>query len=123
MLGIDIVENTRIGESIEKFGDRFLKRIYTEREREYCFSQKNPLPCLASRWAVKEAVIKAFYQTFGVVLKFKQIEVLGKKGLPARVIILGKEANLLKENGKTIVISLAHERNYSVAVAQIIQER
>lgn len=123
MLGIDIVENARISKSIEKFGDRFLKRIYTEQEREYCFSQKNPIPCLAARWAVKEAVIKAFFQTFGIVLKFKQIEVLGEKGLPARVIILGKESKFLKENGKAIVISLAHEKNYSVAVAQIIQER
>jgi len=120
MLGIDIVENSRIEESLKRFGERFLKRIYTEREIEYCNSYKDNVPCLAARWATKEAVIKAFFQTFGVVLKFKQIEVLGKKGLPAKVEILGKERELLK--GYQIVISLAHERNYSVAVAQIVRK-
>ena len=120
MLGVDIVENDRIRRSLERFGERFLNRIYTEGEREYCFSQKDPIPCLAARWAAKEAVIKAFFQTFGVVLKFKRIEVKGKRGFPAEVRILGQEAELLRESGKRIVISLAHERHYSVAVAQIV---
>jgi len=119
MLGIDIVENGRIEESLKRFGEKFLKRIYTPREVNYCNSFKEPIPCLAARWAAKEAVIKAFFQTFGVVLKFKQIEVLGKKGYPAKVEILGEEKELLK--GFEIVISLAHERNYSVAVAQIVR--
>ena len=118
MLGVDIVENKRIEESYKKYGERFLKRIYTPSEIEYCFSFKEPIPCLAARWAAKEAVIKAFFQIFGVVLKFKQIEILGKKGYPAEVRILGKEGELLK--GRKIVISLSHERAFSVAVAQIL---
>ena len=120
MLGVDIVENSRIAEGINRFGERFLNRIYTEREREYCLSQKDPIPCLAVRWAAKEAVIKAFFQTFGVVLKFKQIEVRGKRGYPAEVVILGEEAKYLEKFGKRVVISLAHERSFSVAVAQIV---
>ena len=120
MLGIDIVENSRIAESLNRFGERFLNRIYTEREKEYCLSQREPIPCLAARWAAKEAVIKAFFQTFGVVLKFKQIEVRGKRGYPAEVVLLGEESKLLEREGKKIVISLAHERAFSVAVAQIV---
>ncbi len=120
MLGIDIVDNSRIERSLKKFGDRFLTRIYTPREREYCFSQKNPIPCLAARWAAKEAVIKAFFQSFGVVLKFRQIEVVGRRGLPAEVYILGKEGELLRESEKKVIVSLAHEKEYSVAVAQIV---
>ncbi len=119
MLGIDIVENDRIRESLTKFGDRFLKRIYTPTEVEYCYSFKDPIPCLAVRWAAKEAVIKAFFQLFGKVLKFKQIEIRGKKGFPAEVNILGEEASLLK--GYRIVLSLAHERSHSVAVVQIVR--
>jgi len=121
MLGVDIVENARIEDSYRKYGKRFLNRIFTPAEVEYCFSYKNPIPCLAARWAAKEAVIKAFFQTFGKVLKFKQIEVLGRKGYPAEVRILGKERELLNESGKRIVISISHEKTFSVAVAQILE--
>ncbi|RTZ61038.1 MAG: holo-[acyl-carrier-protein] synthase [Gammaproteobacteria bacterium] len=122
MLGIDIVSNERIRKSLETFGERFLERIYTEREIEYCQTFRDPVPCLAARWAAKEAVIKAYFQIFGKVLKFKQIEVLGKKGYPATAVILGKEGEQLKKHNLKVIISLAHERDYSVAVAQIVRK-
>ena len=122
MLGLDLVENERIERSFEKFGERFLKRVFTEGEIDYCRSYRDFIPCLAARWAAKEAVIKAFFQTFGVVLKFKQIEVKGRKGLPAEVVIHGKEGELLKEKGMEIIISLTHERKFSAAVAQIVRK-
>ena len=122
MLGIDLVENDRIKRSFEKFGDRFLKKIFTEKEVEYCRSYRDFIPCLAARWAAKEAVIKAFFQTFGVVLNFKQIEVRGKKGLPAEVVIHGEEGKLLERENLKIVISLTHERKFSAAVAQIVKK-
>jgi len=121
MLGVDIVSNERIRRSLETFGERFLKRIYTPREVEYCRSFADPVPCLAARWAVKEAVIKAYFQLFGKVLRFKQIEVLGRKGYPAAAIIAGEEGKRLEELKLQLVISLAHERDYSVAVAQIVR--
>ena len=68
----------------------FLKRVYTEEELRYCQSQKSFYECLSARWACKEAVLKAFYHAYGVVLKFSEIEVLGDRGKPARVRILRK---------------------------------
>jgi holo-[acyl-carrier protein] synthase len=121
MLGVDIVSNERIRRSLETFGERFLKRVYTPREVEYCQSFADPVPCLAARWAVKEAVIKAYFQVFGKLLRFKQIEVLGRKGYPATAVILGKEGKRLEELKLQLIISLAHERDYSVAVAQIVR--
>jgi holo-[acyl-carrier protein] synthase len=123
MLGIDIVENERIRRGIEKFGERFLKRIFTEGEVEYCKTYKDWVPCLAARWAAKEAVIKAFFPIFGKVLRFKQIEIKGRKGLPPTAVIHGKEGDLLKRGGYRLVVSIAHERKFSVAVAQIIREK
>jgi holo-[acyl-carrier protein] synthase len=122
MLGIDIVENIRIEESLKKFGERFLKRIYTEREVEYCNTYREKIPCLAARWAAKEAVIKAYYPVFRRVLKFKQIEILGKKGLPPTAVVHGEEGRLLEENGLQVVVSIAHERKFSVAVAKIVKK-
>jgi len=118
MVGVDIVQNRRIEEAIERFGERFLKRIYTERELKYCNSQRAKIPCLSARWACKEAVLKAFYIEFGILLKFKEIEVLGNRGLPARVVLHNEEAKRVLGN-REVVISISHERDYSVAVAYI----
>ena len=120
MIGIDIVDNSRIAQVYDRFGENFLKKIYTAREKNYCFSQKNPIPCLAARWAAKEAVIKAFFQYFNIKLKFGQIEIRGYRGYPPKVVILGKEKEILEKAGKKVVVSLAHENNYSIAIAQII---
>ncbi len=118
MIGVDIVKNERIERALEKFGERFLNRIYTERELEYCNSHSARIPCLSARWACKEAVLKAFYTEFGVLLRFKEIEVLGDRGRPAKVVINREDAeDLLK--GRELVVSLSHERDYSVAVAFI----
>ena len=119
MVGIDIVSNERIKSAIERFGDRFLRRVYTQKELEYCKGQRSAYECLSARWACKEAVLKAFYQEFGVLLKFSQIEVLGNAGHPAVVNILLDNAKELTR-GKKILVSISHERDYSVAVALIL---
>jgi holo-[acyl-carrier protein] synthase len=122
MVGVDIVSNKRIEESLNRFGERFLRRIYTGREIDYCRSYKDFIPCLAARWAAKEAVIKAFFQVFGIVLKFKQIEIHGKKGCPAKVNLPVEYLQMLEERNLYLLISLSHERDYSVAVAQIVKK-
>ncbi len=118
MIGVDIVSNERIGKAIEKFGEMFLKRIYTPLELEYCRKQADWIACLSARWAGKEAVLKAVYQSKGVVLKFSEIEILGDFGKPAKVRLLREELKNLQ-----VLISLSHEREYSVAVAIIINNK
>ncbi|RMH81018.1 MAG: holo-[acyl-carrier-protein] synthase [Acidobacteria bacterium] len=116
MLGIDIVRNERIKEAVDRFGDRFLSRVYTREELSYCKGQKSFYECLSARWACKEAVLKAFYREFGILLRLKEIEVLGDRGKPARVRILRGGVEDVH-----IVVSLSHERDYSVAVAYILK--
>ncbi len=118
MLGVDIVQNERIRRAVERFGERFLKRVFTEEELSYCMSQKDTIPCLSARWACKEAVLKAFYQEFGFLLKFKEIEVLGNSGKPAKVVIRNERAKEVLR-GREVIVSISHERDYSVAVALI----
>ncbi|NAZ07006.1 MAG: holo-[acyl-carrier-protein] synthase [Thermocrinis sp.] len=118
MIGVDIVSNERIRKAVERFGERFLKRIYTPLELEYCKKQAGWIACLSARWAGKEAVLKAVYQSKGVVLKFSEIEILGDFGKPAKVRLLREELKNLQ-----ILVSLSHEREYSVAVAVIINSK
>jgi phosphopantethiene--protein transferase domain len=118
MIGVDIVSNERIRKAIERFGERFLKRTYTPLELEYCKKQADWIACLSARWAGKEAVLKAVYQIKGIFLKFSEIEILGDFGKPAKVRLLREELKNLQ-----ILISLSHEKEYSVAVAVIINSK
>src|SRR6267143_4062244 len=74
-IGIDVIQNERIRESIERFGDRFLRRIYTEREAEYCKKCAHPEIHYAARFAAKEAAFKALGTGWAAGVKWKDIEV------------------------------------------------
>ena len=58
-VGTDLMEIARIAQSIARFGDRFLRRVFTQREIEYCQRKKNAAESFAARFAAKEAGAKA----------------------------------------------------------------
>ena len=111
-IGVDIVELDRIGRSIERFGERFLRRIYTERELAYC---RGRVSSLAARWAAKEAVAKALGTGIGAV-GWQDIEVLNNERQRPIVILHGPAAELAAQlNITALEISLSHARDYAVA--------
>lgn len=110
--GVDIVSNIRIKKAYEKFGEKFLKRVYTKRELEYCFNKRDFTGCLAARFAAKEAFIKAFYKFGGQRPSFKEIEVLGSQGSPATIRLHSEVFDL---SNCQIDVSISHETDYSVA--------
>ena len=73
--GTDIIEVNRIEESIEKFGDKFLKEIFTNNEIEYCESKKNKYQHYAARFAAKEAVFKAISELLDAKYDVKWTEI------------------------------------------------
>jgi holo-[acyl-carrier protein] synthase len=114
-IGTDIVENKRIQQAYEKYKDKFLTRIYTQKEIEYCLNKKEYIQCLSARFAAKEATIKAYYQAFKEILTFKQIEILGHKNQPAEILL----HNIEKPCNFKIKLSLSHEKKYSIATVII----
>ncbi|GLI54095.1 holo-ACP synthase [Thermodesulfovibrio yellowstonii] len=104
-VGVDIVAVERIRKIYEKFGAKFLNKVFTEGEISYSFSHSNPFPHLAARFAVKEAVIKALKKQRGLTLK--NIEVRNNSDGSPYVTIPGFY--------KKIFISISHEKNYTVA--------
>jgi holo-[acyl-carrier protein] synthase len=113
-IGTDIEEISRFRNK-EKTED-FLKKIYTEKELEYCFSKDRPAQHLAVRFAAKEAIIKAFGSINKKIL-FNQIEILNNEDRVPYVNI----GTHLSENYK-IKISLSHAKGYAMAVALIYKE-
>jgi holo-[acyl-carrier protein] synthase len=105
-IGIDIVQNDRIEELINKYGDRFLKKIYTKDEIDYCQSKNNFAASFAARFAAKEAVLKAL----GTGMRnnsWHEIEILNDELGKPKVLLSKKTAGRAKEiNVSSIFISI-----------------
>lgn len=81
-LGIDATEVSRIADTLERYGDRFLRRVFTDEEIAYCMRRRKPAPHLAGRFAAKEAGMKAIGtgHAFGVL--WRDLEVVRRGGPP-----------------------------------------
>lgn len=117
-IGIDVVEVERIGSSMAEFGERFATRIFTEKERAYCDSQKRPEIHYAARFAAKEAIAKAFGTGIGKELGWLDMEIVRKEtGEPALVLSGTGKAFAEARGIAEVKISLTHARHYAAANA------
>ena len=121
-VGIDIVENGRIEHSLERFGERFLHRVFTAGEIEYCQSMKYPARHFAARFAAKEAVSKAFGTGIGKAMGWRDIDVHRHPSGQPFVVLEGGAKQLAEERGVSAVwISLSHTDHH--AAATIVMEK
>ena len=117
-IGVDVIECSRIQHSIERFGDRFLHRVFTDGEIEYSMSMKFPERHLAARFAGKEAVAKAFGTGIGKAMGWRNIDIRKKEsGEPFLVFSGPAEAFAAKRGVASALITLSHTENYAVACA------
>jgi holo-[acyl-carrier protein] synthase len=115
-IGVDLVECARIQHSLDRFGDRFLRRVFTEGEIEYCLSMKFPARHLAARFAAKEAVSKAFGTGIGKAMGWRDIDVHKKPSGEPFLVLAGGAEQLARERGvKHTLITLSHSREHAVA--------
>lgn len=122
-LGTDIVDVERIRRVMERQGDRFLRRVYTDEELAYCLGMKHPHKHLAARFAAKEAVSKAFTTGIGAQLGWKSISVYKGDRHEPLVRMDEKGRALLQEVGATHVwVSLTHTEELAQAVAVLLRE-
>ena len=117
-IGVDLVECARIQRSIDRFGDRFLHRIFTDGEIEYSMSMKFPARHLAARFAAKEAVSKAFGTGIGKAMGWRNIDIQKRKSGEPFLVFSGPAEAFAAERGVTsALITLSHTENYAVACA------
>ena len=115
-IGVDVIECSRIKRSIERFGDRFLHRVFTEGEIEYSMSMKFPERHLAARFAGKEAAAKAFGTGIGKATGWRNIDIRKKESGEPFLAFLGPTETFAAERGVTsALITLSHTENYAVA--------
>jgi holo-[acyl-carrier protein] synthase len=116
-VGTDLAEVERIRDSIARFGDRFLNRIYTTGERAYAASKANPVERLAARFAAKEAGMKAIGTGWSQGVRWHDFEVVNEKsGRPTLALdgVAKRKADAL--GVKRISLSLTHTSAMALAV-------
>jgi holo-[acyl-carrier protein] synthase len=116
-IGVDLVECARIQHSIDRFGDRFLHRVFTDGEIEYSMSMKFPARHLAARFAGKEAVSKAFGTGIGKAMGWRNIDVRKKSSGEPYLVFGGGAEKLAKERKVTGAwITLSHTEHHAMAM-------
>ncbi len=118
-VGIDIIEIERIAETYKRFGERFLRRIYTDAEIAYC---RGRAPQLAARFAAKEAMMKALGTGVRGV-GWRDIEIVRSRGGPPAIRLSGRAAKVAERQGMLhSALSISHSREYAVA-SVVIEKR
>jgi holo-[acyl-carrier protein] synthase len=116
-IGVDLVECVRIQHSLDRFGDRFLRRVFTDGEIEYSMSMKFPARHLAARFAAKEAVSKAFGTGIGKAMGWRDLDIRKKPSGEPFLVFAGAADQLAKQRGVTIaLITLSHTEHHAIAM-------
>ena len=116
-LGTDLMEIARIQQSIDRFGDRFLARVFTPREIAYCKRKKNAAESFAARFAAKEAGAKALGTGISHGVGWLELEVAREASGKPRLELTGRAAEWARHLGVTRTsLSLTHSREVALAV-------
>jgi holo-[acyl-carrier protein] synthase len=114
--GIDIVECLRIAQMIERHGELFIARVYTDAEIEYCTARKAATQHYSGRWAAKEAVLKALGTGWRRGISWRDIEIRNdRKGAPTVNLRAGARDVMEKAGIRKLHVSISHCRSFAVA--------
>jgi holo-[acyl-carrier protein] synthase len=120
--GIDATEIARIAEAIQRFGDRFLKRVFTDGEIAYCQGKRDFASSFAARFAAKEAAMKALGTGHSRGVFWTGIEVVRRHGPPQLEFHGGAAARLARMGGTGSFLTITHSRELAIAHVLLVRE-
>lgn len=116
-IGIDIVDLERMRRALARHGERFLRRVFTDGELEFCRRRHDPVPCYAARFAAKEALFKALATGWAAGIRWHDVEVRRAEGGAPELAISGRAGEVAGELGiRRALISLSHSEGAAVAL-------
>jgi len=121
-IGVDLVEVERVASSVSRYGQRFLRRVFTPAEQSYCFRKAHPFEHLAARFAAKEAVMKALGTGWIAKTSFREVEVVRAEGAAPTIVLSRRMRELLPAGPIRFWLSISHTEHYAVAQAMITRE-
>lgn len=116
--GVDMVDCNRLAQSLDDHGRRFIQRVYTPAEQEYCQSRKYPVPHYAGRFAAKEAVLKVLGTGWRDGIAWTDIEVRNAPSGEPKVTLTGRCREVAEQKGLvSILLSISHIDSHAIASA------
>lgn len=115
-IGIDIIEIERIEKSVKRFGEKFLSRIFTSKELEYCMSKASKYQHLAARFAAKEAIAKALSYNGDRGFSWQDIEIINRPNGRPVPTLFGKMKSIVGDD-KLLKITMSHSDHYVTCFA------
>jgi holo-[acyl-carrier protein] synthase len=124
-IGTDIVECLRIAQMVERHGELFIGRVYTQQEIQYCQSRRQATQHFAGRWAAKEAVLKALGTGWRRGISWRDVEIRNERSGSPVVTLYGGARDFLEQQGiSQVLISISHCRSHATAYAiAVVQEK
>jgi len=117
-LGLDATDIERIADTIERYGERFLQRVFTEGEVAYCTRRKVPAIHFAGRFAAKEAAMKALGTGHSHGVQWRDVEVVRHGGPPQLELHGGAARRFASMGGRSSLVTITHSD--ALALAQVI---
>jgi holo-[acyl-carrier protein] synthase len=117
-LGLDATEIDRIADTIERYGDRFLRRVFTDGEVAYCTRRRVPAIHFAGRFAAKEAAMKALGTGHSHGVLWRDVEVVRRGGPPQLQLHGGAGRRIASMGGLSSLLTITHTD--ALALAQVI---
>jgi holo-[acyl-carrier protein] synthase len=118
--GIDASDIPRIAAALERYGDRFLRRVFTEGEIAYCTRRRNPAPHLAGRFAAKEAAMKALGTGHSHQVLWRDIEVVRHGGPPQLAFHGGAARQCGVIGARSSLLTITHSDALAFAAVLLI---
>src|SRR5438045_5460207 len=120
-LGFDATDIPRVREVFDRYGERFLRRVFTDAEVAYCMRQRDPVPSLAARFAAKEAAMKALGTGHSRGVYWTGIEVV-RRGGPPQLRFHGGAAVRFEALGATgSLLTLTHSQELAIAHVLLVR--
>jgi holo-[acyl-carrier protein] synthase len=120
-IGVDLAAITRMRQVVQRWDERFLRRVFTDEEIAYCRRRRDPVPHLAARFAAKEATLKALGTGLSMGVKWQELEVRRERGEAPSMVLSGRcRAIALAKGADRVLLSLTHDGDYALAQAMLI---
>lgn len=120
-VGVDLVHLPRLRAVIERWHDRFLRRVFTEAEIAYCLARRDPIPHFGARFAAKEAALKALGTGLTLGVRWHELEVRRERGQPPVLVCSGRTRELVRRRGgDRVLVTLSHDGEYALAQAVLV---
>jgi holo-[acyl-carrier protein] synthase len=120
-IGMDATEIDRIEAAVARYGDRFLRRVFTEGEIAYATRRRNPAPHLAGRFAAKEAAMKALGTGHSQGVLWRDIEVIRHGGPPQLQFHGGAAARFARLGAAGSLLTITHSQTLAIAQVMLLR--